>query len=253
MLWYKAWLETRWRFAIGFVLAVCSAVSVVLIYPSILKLVPMGSSIDSSGELGRRVRETAELSREFRGYVWVQWCRQNLSQAATLFAVLLGSGSLLAPGGAALFTLSLPVSRGRVALVRAATGLAELFAIVFASTLLVPLVSPAIGEHYGVGSALVHAVCAFVASGLFFSLAFLISSEFSDIWRPLLVTLAVAFVANLAEQILRLSARYGIFGVMSGETYFRAGTVPWIALSLMAAASAAMLYGAARNLAHRDF
>jgi len=250
MLWYKAWLETRWRFAIGFVLMACSTVGVVLAYPSIARLVP-AASIDASGEIGRRVREVAELSREYRGYVWVQFFRQNLSQTATLFAALLGSGSLLAPGAAALFTLSLPVSRGRVAAVRAATGLGELFAIVFASALLVPIVSPAAGEHYSVAAALVHALCAFVACGVFFSLAFLISTEFSDIWRPLLITLAIAFALNLCEQIL--DARNGLFGVMSGAAYFRSGRVPWIGLLLAASASAAMVWGAARNLARRDF
>jgi len=253
MLWYKAWLETRWRFAIGFVLLMCSAVGVVIVYPNIAKLAPLIPSIDTSNEIGRRIREAAELSREYRGYVWSQWFRQNLSQTATLFAVLLGSGSLLAPGGAALFTLSLPVSRGRVAAVRAATGLAELFAMVFASSLLVSIVSPAVGESYGVASALIHAACAFVVCGVFFSLAFLISSEFSDIWRPLLITLAVAFGLNLCEQIVGGLSGYGVFGVMSGESYFRSAHVPWIGLLLTAAASAAMLYGAARNLARRDF
>ena len=50
-----------------------------------------------------------------------------------------------------------------------------------------------------------------------------------------------------------LFATYSVFGVMSGETYFRGGGLPWLGLAASAAASAAMLYGAVLNIARRDF
>jgi hypothetical protein len=96
MLWYKSWLETRWRFLIGLALLVCSAAVVVFTYPKVVKLLPLVPSLDVSGEIGRRIREAAELSREYRGYVWSQWFRQNLAQTWTLFAALLGTGGLSA-------------------------------------------------------------------------------------------------------------------------------------------------------------
>jgi hypothetical protein len=40
---------------------------------------------------------------------------------------------------------------------------------------------------------------------------------------------------------------------MSVEIYFRGGGLPWLGLFASAAASAAMLYAAARNLARQDF
>ncbi len=251
MLWYKSWLETRWRFVIGLVVLLCSAAGVVMIYPRLAALMPSAMAADANSELGRRIRETAELSREFRGYIWVQWFRQNLVQTGTLFAILLGSGSVIAPGGSALFTLSLPVSRGRIARIRAAAGLAELFVIVFASSLVVPLMAPAVGEQYSVVNALVHGACAFLAAAAFFSFAFLVSSEFSDVWRPLGIAIAVAVALSLAEQIL--GAHTGIYAVMSGESYFRSGHLPWTGLLVSVVASMAMLYGAAVNLARRDF
>jgi hypothetical protein len=36
-----------------------------------------------------------DLSREYRGFVWVQGFRQNLAQMGTLFAVLLGTGGVV--------------------------------------------------------------------------------------------------------------------------------------------------------------
>ena len=53
MLWYKSWLETRWRFVIGLVLLIFSACSAVLTYPRWSKLLPLTPTADVSGEIGR--------------------------------------------------------------------------------------------------------------------------------------------------------------------------------------------------------
>src|SRR5690349_8652535 len=137
MLWHKAWLETRWRFLIGLALLTMSACGVVFAYPKVLELMPLVPSADTGGMLGRRIREAADLARSYRGYVWSQWFSQNLPQAATLFAALLGTGGLLSQsaGTGVLFTLSLPASRQRIVGVRAAAGLAELLVLITVSTL----------------------------------------------------------------------------------------------------------------------
>ena len=255
MLWYKSWLETRWRFVIGLVLLMLSAAATVLAYPQVVKLLPMVSNVDLSGEIGRRVTESLELARDYRGYVWSQWFGQNMTQQWSLFAVLLGTGGLLAQasGGGALFTLSLPVSRNRLLGVRAATGLAELLVLAFVPSLLLPVLSPAIGQTYGIGDALVHSACMFIAGSVFFSLAFLLSTVFSDVWRPLLIVLCVAIVLALSEYVFPDLARYSLFRVMSAEVYFRGGGLPWLGLLASAAVSAAMLYAATRNIARQDF
>jgi hypothetical protein len=255
MLWYKSWLETRWRFLIGLALLMFSACGAVLYYPEIMRLMPLASTLDTSGPLGQRIREEVELASNYRGYVWSQLYRQNLTQMGTLFAVLLGSGSPLGHGSraAALFTLSLPASRNRVLGIQTAAGLGELLMLAFVPSLLIPLLSPAVGQTYGVGSALVHATCLFFASVAFFSLAVLLSSVFGDVWRPLLIALLVAGVLGLFEQVFRGLSRYGIFGLMSGEIYFRTGRLPWVSVLASAVASGAMLYGATLRIARRDF
>jgi len=254
MLWYKFWLDTRWRFLIGLVLLAGSAFSIVLAYPRVMQLLPLVPQADTGGEIGRRIREVALLSREYRGYVWAQWFRQQPTQLGTLFAVLLGTGGLVSPsGGGALFTLSLPISRERLVAVRAAAGLVELLTIAVVSSLVFPMVSPAVGQTYGVGSALVHALCWFAAGSVFFSLALLFSTVFSDIWRPLLLACTVAFALAMSEFVFRDLAPYGLFRVMSAESYFRTGSLPWAGVAASAAISAGVLYGAALNFARRDF
>ena len=254
MLWYKSWLDTRSRYLIGLVLLMIAAAGTVLDYPQVVKLLPVARTVDASGEIGRLIRESAELSREFRGHVWLQWFRQNLTQMGTLFAVLLGSGGLLSQtSGGALFTLSMPVSRRRILGIRAAAGLAEFLVLVFVPSLLIPLLAPAIGQSYRVGDALVHAACLFIAGAAFFSLAFLLSTVFTDLWRPLLIACSVAVVLAISELAVRDLTRYGIFRVMSGEVYFRGGGLPWLGLLASAALSVTMLYAAARNIARQDF
>ena len=255
MLWYKSWLDTRSRFLIGLALLACSAGATVFTYPKVQELLTTMPSLELGGELGRKVREAALLSREYRGYVWAQWYRQNLIQLWTIFAVILGTGGLLSQmsGGGALFTLSLPASRRELVTVRAAAGLAELLVLALVPSLLIPLLSPGIGQTYAVGDALVHALCLFVAGTVFFSLAFVLSTVFTDIWRPLLLALLAAVLLGLSETFIGGLARVGVIGAMSGERYFRGGGLPWPGLLVSVALSAAMLYGAALNLARRDF
>ena len=255
MFWYKTWLDTRWRFLIGLALLMCSAGAVVFMYPKVQQLMPLVPNVDVSGELGRRIKEAAELSSSYRGYAWSQWFQQNLVQMWTLFAVLLGSGSLFsqASGGGTLFTLSLPVSRNHLLGVRTAAGLGELLVLAVVPSLLIPALAPVVGQTYGVGEALLHSVCLFVGGAVFFSLAILLSTIFSDVWRPLLVALSVAVALALSEQVFRELSPYGIFGVMTGETYFRTGSLPWPGLFASAAVSSALMYVAAFNVAHRDF
>lgn len=255
MLWYKSWMETRWRFLIGLTLLICSTAGTVLAYPQVARLLPMVPKLDLSGEIGRQVAEAMELSRDYRGYVWSQWFLKNGTQLWALFAVLLGTGGLLsqASGRGALFTLSLPASRNRLLGVRAATGLAELLLLAVVPSLLLPVLSPAVGQTYGLGDALIHSACLFIAGAVLFSLAFLLSSVFTGIWRPMLIVLCVATVLALFGQVFRDLSHYSLFRVMSAETYFRGGGLPWQGLLASAAASAAMLYGAAINIARRDF
>jgi hypothetical protein len=251
MLWRKAWLETRWRFLIGFGLLLCSAAATVFTFPQVQRLLPH-LAIDVPGELGRRIRESAALAREYRGFVWTQWCRQNATQMATIFAALLGTAGVLSQSRGALYTLSLPVSRDRLLGVRAATGLAELVALAFLPTLLIPLLSPAIGETYSVESALVHGLCLFVVAAMYFGLAFLLSTVFDDPWRPLLIALGIAFALALAERFLAIPG-FGVFRIMSGEDFFRGSGVPWAGLLATAAVAAALHWAALRNFARRDF
>jgi ABC-2 type transport system permease protein len=261
MLWYKAWLETRWRFVIGLVLLVCSGVVLVQSYPATARRLAAASteieaaSTGVGGVIGEQIRQGLEATRSYDGYIWWQWFRQSLRETWTIFAALLGTGGLLAQssGGGALYTLSMPVSRTRLLGVRAATGLVELFILAMSAALVVPVFSPAIGQSFSAVDALVYGMCLFVAGSMFFSLAFLLSTVFTDIWRPALIAIVVAYVLVFGEQASPGLSGVGILHVMSAQSYFAGDGLPWAGLLASAGFSAAMLYGATVNIARRDF
>ena len=256
MLWYKSWLETRWRFLIGLGVLMLSVAGTVLAWPRVQQMLPIASGIDGSTLIGQRLKAMVDLSRTYGGYIWAQWVRQNMAQMLSFFAVLIGSGGLVSQasrGHGGLFTLSLPVSRERLLGVRAATGLAEVLALAFVPPLLLPLLSPAVGASYGIADVLVYATCAFVAAAVLFSLATLLSTVFNDVARPILVACAIAAGLAILEPFFGELSRYGLFGTMAGETYFRGGGLPWLGLLASAAVSAALLFAASRNLARQDF
>ena len=104
-----------------------------------------------------------------------------------------------------------------------------------------------------VADALIHSACLVIAGSVLFSLAFLLSTVFTDLWRPMLITLVVAVALALSESVFPGVARFSVFTVMSAESYFRGEGAPWLGLAASAAASVAMLVGATRNIARQDF
>ena len=254
MLWHKAWLETRWRFIIGLLILTLMSGAKVYEYVVTLRMMPLAESVLSGDNslIGAAIRDAMEVQREFRGFVWYNTFRDNLTTMGVLFAILLGCGGLLAESkkGSALFTLSLPVTRKQLIGARIGTGLAQCFAIAIVPPLAIPLLAPAVGQNFSVIDALAHGLCLFFVGALFFSLASFLSMLFGDIWRPLLIAVMVACVAAVAQFI---APEFGLFKVMSGESYFRNGSLPWMGFVTTAVLALALLYSAAETLERRDF
>jgi hypothetical protein len=256
MLWNKAWLETRWRFAIGLALLLVMACGVVFTYRTVQQLMPLASSVSrEGGALGRLVGEAAAIEGTYRGYVWWQWFRQNLCQTWTLFALLLGTGGLTLQGtrGGALYTLSLPVSRTRLLAVRVGTGLAQLAVLAVVPSVVITVLSPTIGQSYAIVDVLVHGLCLFLAGTAVFCLTVFFSTQFADAWSPALLTLIVVVVLAAGEFVAPALRPYSLFRTMSGESYLLDGTLPWAGFIVSVTASAALLVAADRNLRRRDF
>jgi ABC-type transport system involved in multi-copper enzyme maturation permease subunit len=255
MLWYKVWLDTRWKAVIGAALLLFSATGTVFSYASVQELIgslPAAAAGDA-GAYSEALREAVEVQRTFRGYAWSNWFSGNFVNLLTILAVVLGSGSPLSRSGRGLlFSLALPVSRKRWITTRAATLLAELFVLAFVPSLLLVALAPLAQQHFAVGEALVYSASAFLGTSVFVSLALFLSTVFEDVWRPLLLALCAAFAIG-AVGIYVLPEGRGLFAAMSGRSYFFEGSLPWLELSACVAATAALIYAAAASIARRDF
>jgi hypothetical protein len=252
MTWQKAWRDTRWRFFTGLVLLLVLACGTIVDFRAVQQLAPRVSNIsfDLGTTIGRTLQDALETQREYRGFVWWQWFRQNLQQLWTLFAILIGAGGLLArsSGDGALFALTLPASRRQILGARLGIGLAELAVLALVPSLLIPLLSPAIGEHYSIVDVMVHGLCLIVAGSVWFALTVLLSTMFRDLWRPMLIAGSLAVLAALVE----FSSGVGPFHVMNATSYFRVGQLPWASLLTMGVLSGALAYAADRSYLRQD-
>ncbi len=253
MLWQHAFLETRWRFLIGLVVLSVSAAFMALGYPQVIALTQSVTPTPGTA-LGREVAESIELSKTYGGYVWSQWFQQNGAQLGSFFAAIIGTGGLLSLDAAArLFTLSLPISRERLLAARAAAGLGQVLALTFVPALVIVIVSPVIGRGFPVLDALAYALCAFVGCAVIFSLAFLFSSMFSNVWAPVLLALCAGAALRALDTITGGMGGFSLPQMVHGESYFYGHGLPWLMLLISVGVSLALLYAGTRLIARQDF
>jgi hypothetical protein len=253
MLWQHAFLETRWRFLIGLVILPVSAAFVALSYPQVAALSQSVTPAPGTA-LGREIAAAIELSKTYDGYVWSQWFQQSGAQLGSFFAAIIGTGGLLSLNAAArLFTLSLPISRERLLAARAVAGLGQVLALTFVPALVIVIVSPVIGKGFPVLDALAYALCAFVGCAVIFSLAFLFSSMFSNVWAPVLLALCAGAALRALDTITGGLGGFSLLQMVHGESYFYGHGLPWLMLLISAAASLAMLFAGTRLIARQDF
>jgi len=253
MLWYKHWLETRWRFFIGLALLTGFSALVVLTEP--LTSSAMQNFQDPGGVIGEMLREQIETAKTYEGYVWQQWFGKNLLTGWVLFAILIGVGGIVTESsrGTAFFTLSLPVTRRRMLAVRAATGAIELAALALLPSLLIPLFSLLIGESYSLRETIVYVLLTITGGAVFFAFSILLSTIFSDQVKPIIIGVAVAFILTTVSIFFKKFAPYSVLNIMSGDSYFRAGELPWVGLGVSLAVAAVMFYVSLRIVERRDF
>ncbi|HEV2706863.1 MAG TPA: hypothetical protein VGV59_13120 [Pyrinomonadaceae bacterium] len=253
MLWYKAWLETRWRFLTGLVLCIASCGVVIFTQPLTENM--QISIPDLGAELNKMVQEALRLASTYPGYVWSQWFGKNLLQLWMFFAVIIGVGGVVAEGarGSAQWTLSLPVTRRRLFGVRAGMGAAELLALAVVPSLFIPLFSRSIGKSYPVSEVLIYSLILFVGGLSVYCLALLLSTIFAEQLKAIIIGVVLVFGVSLLPLFDARLTPYMVATLMSGQEYFKTGALPWAALAAYTALAVALYMLALRVLERRDF
>lgn len=245
MLIYKAWLETRWRFAAGLALLVAIVFFAVFHAPTVI-----------------------EVREQFRGehilyaqYLWVLLYKGYFQIFWISAAVALSLGGLWReqPSGAASFTLSLPVSRRRLVLVRSAVGAAEAVVLALVPCVLIWAISPLAGYSYPLSQALSHA--ALIAGGglIFYGWGLLLSHLMQGEFSTPTVALSVCLGLFFSFKELQLLEDYSPFDLMSGKhcldpnTFLLHEPLPWLQLICSLAVAAAIAIASAIIAEVRDF
>lgn len=257
MLWpllTKTWLETRSRFLIG-VLAVAGLTLALVLSQDLLRTRLSG-------------RAPAAVGAAFAALTYADYIHRFLYTGAVqplgqLIALVLAMGGLQRERetGTTALTLALPVSRRELMGMRAAVGIAEVSVLALVPGVLIPAMSPLVGESYPVSQALGFAVLWIAAHTTIFSAALLVSTIVPSQMTALLVTwlllLAHSAIALLpALQPFRLNLGWIATGV--GMPYLNPTTslligLPWDRLLVMGLLSFGLITAASRVTEHQDY
>ena len=199
MIWYKAWLESRWRFLIC--LTLIATVVAADIYQADLNMPRMGMRPD-----------------EFGKYVWkVYFTRFQLLWI--LSVLVLGMGGLLRERsvGTAGFSLSLPVSRRIWMTVRGTMAASQAAILAMAPLVIVPLVSRTIGRSYPPWEAAKFSLLVMLTGLFILTLGILYSSFFQGEYTGVALGISTVFVMTVV--VNPLAGRYPFLGMTNGEHY----------------------------------
>ena len=245
MLWYKAWRESQATFILS-----ATAISLLCLAFALLRK-EAGSAI-------------SDEPLTYAVYIWKTVYRGYLREIFVILALLLGMGGLMRErdNGTAGFTVTLPVSRRRLVLVRAATGLLEVLGLALLPALLIPSLSAVTGESYPYPQAWQFALL-WVAGGSFmFMIGFLSSCIFAGPYTPPIAGLFALMAYSLLSD-LPMMERYSldIHDLMSGtgkpwfepSTARLIGPVPWLPATAFVVIASAFIGLACRITQKQDF
>lgn len=245
LLFYKSWLETRWGFALALTIVLAFSLWSVLRFPDAMR-----------GGL-RDMQMHGHPNAAMKGvatYTQVEIFEKLAILWATL-SVMLGTGGLLREGrlGTASFLLSLPTSRTRLLGVRCAVSIFETSGLALAAYAMVPLAFPLVHQSYPWGLALRYALILAVSGISFAVFGILISVVLEGGAWPAIIGASTAFLSLVLGEIVASFSRYAPFPVLSGQSYFRYGVVPWAGMSISLVAASLMLTFALLTVKWRDF
>jgi hypothetical protein len=240
MLWYKGWLETRFRLLFVFGFYVVSLLAMSLVKPP------------QSSPFARLIPQ--EQLKAFLGFGFATYpvAMASLMLAAAGIATQSSFQQTKGLAGSTLYTLSLPVSRLRLLAVRAVLGWLETAAFIGALCLLmwmaVPQVRAAVKPEEMAGYAVTLIFC---SSGIY-AIPMLLATFLDDLGRML----GSAPVFAALWWILRhtpLPASMDLFRAMGESSPLVAHAMPWMAMAFSISLAAVLFFLALKIVQRREY
>jgi ABC-2 type transport system permease protein len=234
MLWYKAWLETRSRFLIALVGSTLLCARLVAVF--------------LQKESPRQVGQILHAGHETLAAIWL------------LAITLLMMGGLLRENaaGTSAFTLSLPVSRMRLMLVRLATITSEAIALAVVPWIGMLLAGKVAGNRDFLQRAGLHLLLLLAGGILFLALAYLVSSSVPGEYTAPVVSCGGSILLAYALSGDKLRP-YSPWVFMTGTGYFHWRTglfvrpIPWLQLGLFLVVAVVVAIISIKLIDERDF
>lgn len=261
MLWYKAWLETRFRFLIAAILVCACSAFFVLGNPFIL------GTWREWQQLHPHEQERAWILRATADYPYFIWhfvFRILLQQLWVLCAILIGFGGLSRESaqGTVGFTLSLPIGRRRLVGVNTCVGIIEIALLGFIPALLIPILSVFIDKPYPVIQGISHSLLMVLGGLVFFSLGVILSTLIQSEHTPTLIGVGIValfyfiltpYADDGAPEPLWLKM-IDASRVMAGTPYLSSfSAYPWVGLGLSLLVALVLFCLALRITEKRDY
>jgi hypothetical protein len=230
MLGMKAWLETRWRLVFGFAM-----VLVVLL--------------------------TAQSGGGLHSTEYAHNMIAALSLVSTVFAInLAGDGIRTHPAfrrtkglhGSLYFTLPLPVSRLRLLLVRAGTGLLEFAGLTVVSYGLAWILFPLVRGDSSPVDLLELILAAFVCPACFYFVSVLLAIFLDDAWQIWGGLLLFGAVRGLSVRF-RLPAAFDVMSFAGVSSPLITHQLPWSAMVISLAVSGSLFLAASKIVQSKEY
>jgi len=237
MLWYKAWLETRTRFLIGF----------------------CGTTVLATWSIHNQVKDALPTSGISYYYFVLQRCHELLTFLWMIAMTMLMMGGLVREKavGASSFTLALPVSRRRLVWTRIAVGLAESSVMAVVAWTAMFLTAITAGKPLEVTQATSHVAMMLGGGMVFFATAVLSSSLLEGEYTAPLVAFGVAAAAAFGMNDLPLRDYSPWHTMFAGNLLARRGIpatgVPWPLIGGFLVLAGMLLFASAKVVERREF
>lgn len=238
MLWLKGWFETRWRIVITMVLAGLFFWTLTTNFSS----------------LADRPFDEAQKWQIGLGSMAVFWLVVPIMLAGSGIQTVSGRPMRSSKGleGSTLFTLSLPVTRARLFIVRTAIGLLETAVVLAAFYVGASIVFASYGLSWTLPDVLEHFLAAIACSFAVYGLSTCLSAFLDDSWHARISTLTVVVLWLLALRN-QLPAAINVFRPMVQASPLVTHEFPLATAGTALLLSAAFLTVALKIVQSREF
>jgi hypothetical protein len=238
MLWLKAWLETR------------SRVVFLILWSSGFLLLFVGGASREASEAPRGV-QTVTVVLSAMALVWV-FMPAYLAGAGIRTQSGFGAAATKGLHGSTHFTLSLPVSRRRLLLVRATVGFLETLALITLVCAAIWIIFPVLRESATLFEVLQYLLTVYVCSFGVYGLAVLAASLLDDVWIIPVSTVAIVLIWTF-QFVGAVPAPLNPFYPMAEGSSLVTHRLPWAAMAVSLALGSACVFAALKVVRKQEF